>query len=289
MPVAAVAGRDEVLALCGEAGGNRVAFTGGTYSAHPASLLAARTMMTYLRDHEAEVYPRLASLGDAKRRAITEGFAGEGVEVHCSGGFDEAGIGGSLTGIHFPHDERVQTRQAARAARPRAQRRASSATRSCTWPCCSRTSTCSTAAAPRALRTPKRTWSASGRPAQPRRGASGPTCDGRRAMTEPPPSYPAVERVLQLLPELGGTWCRIAGAADDRPPVLLLHGGPGYNSEYLRPFESPRRDGTSRRPLRPDRRGPFARRRRVLRAGGDVLHRPVPARARRLARGARPA
>ena len=74
MPVAAVAGRDEVMALCGEAGGNRVAFTGGTYSAHPASLLAAKTMITYLREHEAEVYPRLAVLGERMRRAITDGF-----------------------------------------------------------------------------------------------------------------------------------------------------------------------------------------------------------------------
>jgi glutamate-1-semialdehyde 2,1-aminomutase len=40
MPVAAVAGRAELLALAGRGGG--VKFTGGTYSAHPASLLAAR-------------------------------------------------------------------------------------------------------------------------------------------------------------------------------------------------------------------------------------------------------
>ena len=53
------------------------------------------------------MYPRLAVLGDGMRRAITEGFAREGVEVHCSGGLDEAGIGGSLTGIHVPHDERA--------------------------------------------------------------------------------------------------------------------------------------------------------------------------------------
>jgi glutamate-1-semialdehyde 2,1-aminomutase len=104
MPVAAVAGRDEVMALCGEAGGNRVAFTGGTYSAHPASLLAAKTMVSYLREHEAEVYPRLAALGDVMRRRIADGFAAGGVEARCTGGRDEAGIGSSLTGLHFPHD-----------------------------------------------------------------------------------------------------------------------------------------------------------------------------------------
>jgi glutamate-1-semialdehyde 2,1-aminomutase len=104
MPVAAVAGRDDVMALCGEAGGSRVSFTGGTYSAHPAGMLATRTMVSYLRDHEAEVYPRLAVIGDAMRAAIVEGFAAGGVAAHCSGGAGEAGIGSSLTGIHFPHD-----------------------------------------------------------------------------------------------------------------------------------------------------------------------------------------
>ena len=107
MPVAAVAGRATSWRFAARRRGSRVALPGGTYSAHPASLLAARTMVSNLRDHEAEVYSRLASLGDSNRRAITEGFTGEGVEVHCSGGLDEAGIGGSLTGIHFPHDERA--------------------------------------------------------------------------------------------------------------------------------------------------------------------------------------
>ena len=64
MPVAAVAGRADVMALCGREGGVRVAFSGGTYSAHPASLLAAKTMVSYLVEHEAEIYPRLAALGD---------------------------------------------------------------------------------------------------------------------------------------------------------------------------------------------------------------------------------
>jgi proline-specific peptidase len=56
-----------------------------------------------------------------------------------------------------------------------------------------------------------------------------------------------------LLPELGGTWCRIVGDRDDRPPVLLLHGGPGYNSEYLRPFEA--LAATGRRVIRYDQIG----------------------------------
>jgi glutamate-1-semialdehyde 2,1-aminomutase len=104
MPVAAVAGRGDVMALCGREGGFRVAFLGGTFSAHPASLLAARTMVAHLVEHEAEIYPRLAALGDRMRRSITEAFAAEGIAVQCTGGPDEVLPGSSVTGIHFPYD-----------------------------------------------------------------------------------------------------------------------------------------------------------------------------------------
>ena len=72
-------------------------------------------------------------------------------------------------------------------------------------------------------------------------------------MTDPLPLARATEQVLQLLPELGGTWCRVVGGRDDRTPVLLLHGGPGYNSEYLRPFEA--LAATGRRVVRYDQIG----------------------------------
>jgi len=107
MPVAAVAGRGDVLALCGSEGGNRVAFLGGTYSAHPASLLAAKTMVSYLVEHEAEVYPRLAELGADMRRVIAEAFAAEGVPARCTGEPNELVTGCSMTSVHFPYDERT--------------------------------------------------------------------------------------------------------------------------------------------------------------------------------------
>ena len=103
MPVAAVAGRADVLALCGRDCGPRVAFTGGTYAAHPASMLAAKTMVSYLVEHEAEIYPRLAALGDQLRRAIEGGFAAEGVAACCSGAPAGCMPGSSLTAVHFPH------------------------------------------------------------------------------------------------------------------------------------------------------------------------------------------
>jgi proline-specific peptidase len=48
---------------------------------------------------------------------------------------------------------------------------------------------------------------------------------------------PATEQRLSLVPELGDTWCRVVGERTSRPALVLLHGGPGYNCEYLRRFE----------------------------------------------------
>jgi glutamate-1-semialdehyde 2,1-aminomutase len=105
MPVAAVAGRAEVMGLAGRASGNRVRFSGGTYSAHPASLLAAKTLMTYLVTHEAEIYPRLAQLGEETRQRMTEAFVQEGILARCTGYGNEILPGSSMFMIHFPYHE----------------------------------------------------------------------------------------------------------------------------------------------------------------------------------------
>jgi glutamate-1-semialdehyde 2,1-aminomutase len=103
MPLAAVAGRAEVMALAGRAGGSRVKFSGGTYSAHPGSLLAAKTLMTYLVAHEAEIYPKLAELGDKTRETILSAFTEEGIPVRCTGDGGKALPGSSMFMIHFPY------------------------------------------------------------------------------------------------------------------------------------------------------------------------------------------
>ncbi len=103
MPVAAVAGRAEILELAGR-GSGRVRFSGGTYSAHPASMLAAKVMMTYLVEHEAEIYPRLAELGEKARRTMEAAFVEEGIYARCSGS-SEALPGSSLVRLHFPYRE----------------------------------------------------------------------------------------------------------------------------------------------------------------------------------------
>lgn len=105
MPVAAVAGRADIMALVGRATGRKVKFSGGTYSAHPASLLAAKTLMTYLVEHEAEIYPRLAELGARARQAMETAFRNEGIYACCTGYGDGALSGSSMFMLHFPYRE----------------------------------------------------------------------------------------------------------------------------------------------------------------------------------------
>jgi len=105
MPVAALAGRADVMALAGRDQRCRVFFSGGTYCAHPSSLIAAKTAMTYLIEHEEEVYSRLGELGEQMRRSLVRGFADEGVLVRATGSSDELPSGSSLGMVHFPYDE----------------------------------------------------------------------------------------------------------------------------------------------------------------------------------------
>ena len=107
MPVAAVAGRADVMDEAGAATGRRVPFSGGTYSAHPASMLAAKTFLTHLVEHETEIYPRLGRIGVAIRAAIESAFADAGIFARCTGDVSDLDCGSSLVTVHFPHDEAV--------------------------------------------------------------------------------------------------------------------------------------------------------------------------------------
>jgi glutamate-1-semialdehyde 2,1-aminomutase len=105
MPVAAFGGRDEVMRVIGREGENRVAALGGTYCAHPASMLAAKVYMSYLVEHEEEVYRELSVLGQKMREAMASGFAEEGIHAICTGGGPDLPCGSSLGMVHFPHDD----------------------------------------------------------------------------------------------------------------------------------------------------------------------------------------
>jgi glutamate-1-semialdehyde 2,1-aminomutase len=107
MPVAAVAGRADLMGLVGRAGGSKVKFSGGTYSAHPSSLLAAKTLMEYLVVHEDQVYPRLAELGEEARQTMRAAFVEEGICAGCTGYGNEVLPGSSMVMLHFPYQEDV--------------------------------------------------------------------------------------------------------------------------------------------------------------------------------------
>jgi glutamate-1-semialdehyde 2,1-aminomutase len=108
MPVAAVAGRAEVMAEAGRATGPRVAFSGGTYSAHPASMLAAKVFLEHLDERSNEIYPRLGELGAAMRTACESSFGETGILARCTGALDELSCGSSMITLHFPRAESIR-------------------------------------------------------------------------------------------------------------------------------------------------------------------------------------
>jgi len=102
MPVAAVAGRAAVMNRAGREGGRHVRFDGGTYSAHPASMMAGKVMLAYLVEHEAEIYGRLGEMGQQVRERLEQIFAGHGILAQCTGYPNEALKASSLAVLHFP-------------------------------------------------------------------------------------------------------------------------------------------------------------------------------------------
>lgn len=90
MPVAAVLGRRDVLEMAGKTSGSRVKFSGGTYSAHPASMVAARVFLNHLIENEAVIYPDLAVKSRQIRQALRSAFENEGIEIRFSG--DRSGM-----------------------------------------------------------------------------------------------------------------------------------------------------------------------------------------------------
>jgi len=105
MPVAAVAGRADIMNLVGRLEQNRVKFSGGTYAAHVGSMLAAKNCMTYLVDNEAEIYSTLAEMGEETRRTVTDAFAIEGILVRFAGDRSKILPQSSLHMLLFPYEE----------------------------------------------------------------------------------------------------------------------------------------------------------------------------------------
>jgi len=107
MPLSAVAGKDEVMALCGSSAApeKKVKFDGGTFSAHPASVLAGIAFVKHLISHEKEIYPQIGKRGEIARRGIEEIFRSHGFNVRCTGGNESVVKHSSVVGVHFLHDK----------------------------------------------------------------------------------------------------------------------------------------------------------------------------------------
>ena len=102
MPVAAVAGREDVMRQAGRGGG--VKFSGGTYSCHPASMLGSVTMMEHLVAQEAAIYPGIAAMAERARQAVENAFAASGLVARCTGRGSNAIPASSLSSVQFPYD-----------------------------------------------------------------------------------------------------------------------------------------------------------------------------------------
>ena len=105
MPVAAVAGRADVMAQAGRDQRCRVFFSGGTYCAHPSSLIAAKAVMTHLVDNQDDIYPRLGELGEKMRSAMVKGLGEGGLPAVVTGTSEILPFGSSVGMVHFPFAE----------------------------------------------------------------------------------------------------------------------------------------------------------------------------------------
>jgi len=107
MPVSAVAGRDEVMAFCSPEAKveEKVKFDGGTFCAHPASMLAGLTYVKYLVEQAREIYPKIGQLGAKVRRGIEEIFTAYGFNVKCTGYGDEVTENSSFVSVQFLHEK----------------------------------------------------------------------------------------------------------------------------------------------------------------------------------------
>jgi glutamate-1-semialdehyde 2,1-aminomutase len=110
MPVTALAGRADILELCNPAAGpRRVRFEGGTFSAHPSTLLAGLTMLRHLAANAGEIYPQINALGEKVRREIPRVFERHGIYSACTGHPNAVVPGSSMAMIQFPQPGRAVT------------------------------------------------------------------------------------------------------------------------------------------------------------------------------------
>ena len=102
MPLSAVLGRADIMDLASEEAKERVWFNGGTFSAHPLAILAGKTLIEHLMEHESQIYPSLAAKSARLRAGIEKVFADRGVLGRCGGHPSGPVEGSSLGSVYFP-------------------------------------------------------------------------------------------------------------------------------------------------------------------------------------------
>ncbi len=89
MHLGVVAGRKEIMDLAsptaGLPKGRGVLMGGGTFSCMLPSMIAGRTMLNYLEEHEKEIYPALEERGRRVREGVEAAFHSRGLPVKCFG------------------------------------------------------------------------------------------------------------------------------------------------------------------------------------------------------------
>ena len=106
MPLAAVAGRAEVMALAapGAQHDTAVKFDGGTFSAHPQAMLAGLAFLRRLIEREHEIYPYIGRLGRMAREGIDERLSAFGIPARCAGDGGTVAEHSSLVAVHVLTD-----------------------------------------------------------------------------------------------------------------------------------------------------------------------------------------
>jgi len=112
MPVSAVAGREDILNLCSPEApmGSKVKFEGGTFSAHPASMLAGKLYLQYLIENEETIYSSIGAMGDRARSEIEKILRSHGFLVRCSGKDPSVVSSSSCVGVHFLNEDAEKIR-----------------------------------------------------------------------------------------------------------------------------------------------------------------------------------
>lgn len=108
MPVAAVVGRGDVMDQAGLDQAVRVKFQGGTFAAHPSSLLAAKTFLSHLIENEKKIYASMVDIARKTRTVVKEAFDDENVYVRFAGDRIDVLPGNSLHMLLFPYEEGLE-------------------------------------------------------------------------------------------------------------------------------------------------------------------------------------